>query len=179
MGEINHPKSVLLMTAVFSRHDDAFDWVRAKCEAAWGKIALESERFEFVETDYYADSMGANLQKQFWAFEQLVDPGEVARVKLQTNAWERELAAELRFEDERPVNLDPGYLSLAKLVLASTKDHAHRIYVSDGIFAEVTLAYRDKQWQSRPWTFPDYKRHDYHGFFDECRGYLRQRRTDA
>jgi hypothetical protein len=64
----------------------------------------------------------------------------------------------------------------AKLVLASTKDHAHRIYLSQGIYAEVTLFYRDREWQAREWTFPDYRRADYHAFFDACRNYLLRKR---
>ena len=176
MGETNLPAPVLLITAVFSRHDSAFDWARAKCETAWGKIALASDRFDFVETDYYRDSMGDNLKKQFWAFDELVDPGTLPEIKLQTNRWEQELADQRTLADERPLNLDPGYLSLAKLVLASTKDHAHRIYLARGIYAEVTITFRHRQWHSHPWTFPDYQRDDYHRFFDECRDYLRGRR---
>jgi hypothetical protein len=80
----------------------------------------------------------------------------------------------------RPLNLDPGYLELAKLVLASTKDHAHRIYLGQGIHAEVTLQYRQKAgWQPQPWTFPDYRRADYHEFFDRCREYLHRRLREA
>jgi hypothetical protein len=75
--------------------------------------------------------------------------------------------------EPRPLNLDPGYLTPAKLVLASTKDHAHRIYLSRGIYAEVTLFYKDRHWQPREWTFPDYRRADYQEFFSQCRAYLR------
>ena len=75
------------------------------------------------------------------------------------------------------MNIDPGYLTQAKLVLASTKDHAHRIYLDRGIFAEVTLFYKDRHWQHRDWTFPDYRRADYHAFFDECRQFFHTRRS--
>ena len=63
------------------------------------------------------------------------------------------------------MNLDPGYITPAKLVLASTKDHAHRLYLADGIYAEVTLAFRGKQWQPLEWTYPDYRRADFQEFF--------------
>ena len=63
----------------------------------------------------------------------------------------------------------------AKLVLASTKDHAHRLYLAQGIYAEVTLYYKDRQWQHRDWTFPDYRREDYQQFFSACRELLRRR----
>jgi hypothetical protein len=77
--------------------------------------------------------------------------------------------------DERPLNLDPGYITLAKLVLASTKDHAHRIYLSQGIYAEITLNYRAGSWQPLPWTYPDYRRSDFQEFFTNCREYLKGR----
>ena len=72
----------------------------------------------------------------------------------------------------RPLNLDPGYITPAKLVLASTKDHAHRIYLRDGIYAEVTLSFRGRKWQPLEWTYPDYRRDDYQRFFTECREWL-------
>ena len=72
-----------------------------------------------------------------------------------------------------PLNLDPGYVTLAKLVLASTKDHAHRIYLADCIYAEVTLSYRGGAWQPFEWTYPDYRRADFHVFFTRCRELLR------
>ena len=77
-----------------------------------------------------------------------------------------------RHAEPRPLNLDPGYITPAKLVLASTKDHAHRIYLRDGIFAEVTLVYRQRKWQPLEWTYPDYRRDDYQRFFTQCREWL-------
>jgi hypothetical protein len=117
--------------------------------------------------------MGPSLEKCFFAFERLVDPGELADRKWQANAWEAEYAESAGHEEPRPLNVDPGYLTPAKLVLASTKDHAHRIYLSRGIYAEVTLFYKDRRWQHRAWTFADYRRADYQRFFTECREYLR------
>jgi hypothetical protein len=92
---------------------------------------------------------------------------------LATNSWEAEYAGLQLHAEPRPLNLDPGYLTLAKLVLASTKDHAHRIYLADGIFAEVTLAFRRGAWQPHDWTYPDYCRADFHAFFMQCREQLK------
>jgi hypothetical protein len=120
--------------------------------------------------------MGSPLRKRFYAFEQLIDPARIAEIKRLTNSWERQYAQQFPTAEPRPLNLDPGYLELAKLVLASTKDHAHRIYLGGGIYAEVTLQYRLKAgWQPLPWTFPDYRRADYHEFFERCREHLRHR----
>ena len=178
MGEITEPAGVLLVLAAFSRHAAALDWAREKAIVAWGPVALASPRFSFAETDYYEASMGSGIEKCFWAFERFVDPAGLAAIKLATNAWEAEYAEGAGHVEPRPLNLDPGYLTPAKLVLASTKDHAHRVYLSRGIFAEVTLFYKDRHWQERDWTFSDYRRADYRQFFSECRDYLRRRERE-
>jgi hypothetical protein len=82
--------------------------------------------------------------------------------------------------ESRPLNLDPGYLTEAKLVLASTKDRDHRVYLDRGIYAEVTLHYqRGRGWQPRPWTYPDYRSEPYLQFFTRCRQYLRKHKHAA
>lgn len=172
MGDIHSPSRVLLLIGASSRYDEALNWTRERCEQVHGALALVSNAFAFSETDYYASTMGADLKKQFLAAEQLIDPGSLVAIKLETNAWEAEYASLARHPEARPLNLDPGYITPAKLVLASTKDHAHRIYLRDGIYAEVTLAYRSKRWQALEWTYPDYRRDDYQAFFTKCRGLL-------
>jgi hypothetical protein len=175
MGEISQPEPVLLILAAFSRHGEALEWGREKAAAAWGPVALASERFVFDATDYYAPTMGAPIEKCFFAFQRLIDSAGLVELKWQTNAWEAEYAEQGGHAEPRPLNLDPGYLTPAKLVLASTKDHAHRMYLSRGIFAEVTLYYKDRRWHERDWTFADYRRADYQQFFSECRQYLRSK----
>jgi len=173
MGDILPHRPVLLIVAAFSRYAAALDWARAKTEGEWGPVALESDRFEHNETRYYEASMGPGLLKTFFAFERLVDPARLVDFKWQANAWEEEYKAASEHAEERPLNLDPGYLTEAKVVLASTKDRDHRLYLDRGIYAENTLYYARGAWQSRPWTYPDYLRADYHEFFVKCRDYLR------
>lgn len=175
MGEISTHRPALLVFAAFSRHQNDLEWAMRRALADWGPIALRSGAFAFTETGYYAPTMGDGLLKQFTALEQLIDPGKLATIKRQTNAWEAERAASHLHAEPRPLNLDPGYITPAKLVLASTKDFAHRVYLGQGVYAEVTLQYKHGAWQPLPWTFPDYRRADYHEFFSECRDYLRQR----
>ncbi len=172
MGEIHVPTPVLLIVAATSRHDAALAWSRERCAESYGPVKFASVAFDFSETDYYTPTMGAGLKKQFFAFGTLIDPAELARIKRQTNNWEAAYVALGRHPEPRPLNLDPGYLTPAKLVLASTKDHAHRLYLRDGIFAEVTLAYRQRKWKPLDWTYPDYRRDDYQKFFTECREWL-------
>jgi hypothetical protein len=166
----------MLLAAVITRHAAAFEWARARAVERWGPIVAESPTFRFDETSYYNATMGTGLGKTFLVFEPGFDPGELAATKHLTNAWEAEYAALGRHAEPRPLNLDPGYLTTAKLVLASTKDHAHRIYLRDGMFAEITLFYRHGAWQHHEFTFPDYRRGDYQAFFSECRKRLAGKR---
>jgi hypothetical protein len=172
MGEIQPTAPVLLVIAAISRCAEALDWACQRCARIHGPIVIASDAFDFTETDYYSATMGTELKKQFLAFERLIDPAALPEIKRVTNQWELEYAATGRHPEPRPLNLDPGYITPAKLVLASTKDHAHRIYLHDGIYAEVTLAYRRRRWQPLEWTYPDYRRGDYHEFFTRCRAYL-------
>ena len=169
MGDIHDPTPVTLLIAVVSRYAPALEWARESASRLYGPISLTSAPFEFTETDYYAATMGTDLKKQFLTFERPIDPGELAHIKRQTNTLEREYAALGKHPESRPLNLDPGYITAAKLVLASTKDHAHRIYLRDGIYAEVTLNYRHRRWQPMDWTYPDYRREDFQQFFTQCR----------
>jgi hypothetical protein len=177
MGQPTPPSPALFILAAFSRHEEALRWGREKAAAAWGPVALESPAFEFSETDYYQTAMGIGLKKQFFAFERLADPATLVDFKLQSNAWEAEYVALDRHEEQRPLNLDPGYITLAKLVLASTKDHAHRLYLGRGIYGEITLHYRTGGWQASEWTYPDYRRDDFQRFFLDCRQELKRKRN--
>ncbi|MEQ8209570.1 MAG: DUF4416 family protein [Lacipirellulaceae bacterium] len=175
MGSINSPKPVLLLIAASSRYESALTWGLQQAEQQFGKTALVSPAFEFTETDYYLEEMGTDLKKQFWVFEQIIDPVSLAHMKLATNDLETEYRYKKLHPERRPLNLDPGYLTLAKLILASTKDHAHRVYLQRGIYAEVTLQFRGKAWQALPWTYPDYQREDFQAFFTECREVLKKK----
>jgi hypothetical protein len=174
MGSPSEPSPVLLILAAFSRHPQALAWARQTTESAWGPAALISPAFEFTQTDYYQASMGPDLKKQFFAFQRLIDPAQLIELKLQSNRWETEYAPLGHHTEQRPLNLDPGYITLAKLVLASTKDHSHRIYLGQGIYAEITLSFRSGRWQPSEWTYPDYRRPDFQQFFLECRDHLKQ-----
>lgn len=175
MGEAHPPSPALFLVAAFSRYEESLAWARARAVEAWGPIALESTAFDFGQTNYYQATMGDGLRKVFWTFERLIDPGAVVDLKLQTNSWEQEYAALGNHSEPRPLNLDPGYVTLGKLLLASTKDFAHRVYLSRGVFAEVTLFYRRGAWEHHEWTFADYRRPDYQEFFSRARDYLHRR----
>jgi hypothetical protein len=175
MASARTPDPVLLVVAAFSRHAEALALGRGELERLFGPVGLDAPPFAFDETDYYEPAMGPGLQKQFLAFRELVAPDELAAIKLRTNALEDQLARSARFPEARPLNLDPGVLTLGKLVLATTKDQAHRIYLRDGIFAEVTLRYQAGAFTPWPWTYADYRRPEVHAFLLSARAYYHER----
>lgn len=178
MAEPRAPVPALLVVAVFSRHPEAFALVRARLETDFGPVGLASEPFVFNQTSYYEPSMGRDLRKGFFAFERLVAPERLAEIKLRTNALERELAETSAYPEPRPINLDPGLLVLGKFVLATTKDQSHRVYLRDGIFAEVTLRYHAGAFEPWPWTYADYRLPCVHDFLQQAREFYRQRLHD-
>lgn len=119
--------------------------------------------------------MGAGLRKQLLAFRDLLAPDRLPEVKLRTNILEQELAGAGTYPDVRPVNLDPGLLTLGKFMLATTKDQAHRVYLRDGIYAEVTLRYHQGTFEPWPWTYADYRQACVHEFLQQARAYYRER----
>ena len=178
MGEITEPLAVLPLLAVTSRYPAALDWSRSRFESYFGPLQLTSPGFVFDQTEYYGATMGTDLYKWFLAPAGLGDPGDLCHWKHTTNAWEDDFNAAHEGAESRPLNLDPGSLAQDKLVLASTKNHAHRIYLAHGIYAEVTLHYQGGRWQSHDWTYPDFQRDDYHAFFTQCRDFFRRRATE-
>lgn len=178
MGETRKHRPVLLVMAAFGKEDAAIDEGRRRAAAAWGGIVCEAGPFPFDQTTYYERSMGAGLKKRLWAFRRLIDPTDLPAIKHQTNEWEEEIRRSAEWSAARPVNLDPGYVTEAKLVLATTKDRDHRLYLGDGIFGEVTLHFHGGEWRAREWTYADYRQPSYFAFLDECRALLRSRYRD-
>ena len=175
MGEITTHRPVLLICAMVSRYPDALAWGIEQLEEIYGPAALVSPVYDFTETSYYNESMGDDLKKQFVAFETLIQPDVIVDAKIKTNALEAAYKSSGQFAEERPLNLDPGYISEAKLVLATTKDRDHRLYMARGIYAEVTLYYRKKEWCGSRWTYPDYQRQDFQEYFSKCRQWLKEK----
>ena len=118
---------------------------------------------DFSFTDYYDSEMGSRPQRYLLLFRNLVDPSDLADIKIRTNELEKLFATE---EGNRHINLDPGVLSLSSFILATCKDRSHRIPLHDGIYGETTLIYKDHDFQSLPWTYADYRS-------DEIRSLLR------
>jgi hypothetical protein len=174
MAEPHLPDPVLLVAAVFSRHSEALAWGRQCLEKLYGPIALSSQVYEFNQTAYYEPTMGPSLRKQFLVFDDLLAADRLPEVKLRTNALEEELAHAKQYAEARPLNIDPGVLTLGKFLLATTKDQAHRIYLRDGIYAEVTLRFQDGAFEPWRWTYADYRLSLVRTFLKEARDFYRQ-----
>lgn len=123
-------------------------------EEAFGRIDSRSELISFDFTDYYEPEMGGELLKRWVSFEGRIAQPEIVRMKLKAIGMERNLAGS---DGRRTVNLDPGYVSASKLVLVSTKNFSHRVYLWGGIFAEVTLVFEHGSFAPLRWTYPDYR----------------------
>lgn len=172
MGELKPYHRAVRFLAVFSRHQSHLDWCWERVREVWGELISVSAPFAFAESEYYRPTMGAQLIKQFAVLDRSYDPAMLATDKLLTNRWEEEVKLALAADELRPLNIDPGYMTLTKLVLASTKNREHRVYLRDSVYAEVTLGFRDQRWQPMPWTYPDYQRNDFLDYFSEARRVL-------
>ncbi|MBN1136825.1 MAG: DUF4416 family protein [Anaerolineae bacterium] len=165
MGTAREPAPVKLIASLLTGDPTLLPRVRATLVCAFGPTDLESEILAFDHTDYYAAEFGSDLRRQFVTFERLIAPEDLAAVKRQTNELEQSFAQQGR----RLVNIDPGYVSLSKLVLATTKDHAHRLYLGQGVYGEVTLTYQQGRFHPWPWTYSDYASDRYCALFVEIR----------
>lgn len=175
MGEARRPSPVNLICAALAASPDWLGKAKDSLEKALGPVDLESNVWPFDFTDYYAAEMGSPLLRRIYSFRELVAPDNLIAVKHTTNRLKKALAKMLRPAPRRPVNLDPGYVCLGKLVLATTKDHAHRVYLGGGIYAECTLRWRDGTFEPWEWTYPDYCTEGYREFFGRVRALYRDK----
>ncbi len=180
MGRIKPPRPAKLICGLISVDRDLLARARGLLAKQVREIEGVSEVWPFDMTDYYKDEMGEGLLRQFVWFAGLLQMDRLADIKRLTNQIEQRMAEEVLDQvTGRPVNLDPGYLTLSKLVLATTKDYSHRIYLQAGIYAESTLHYEAGGWRAWPWTYPDYAGPTYHGFFTEVREALKQQLAEG
>ncbi|MBI4481737.1 MAG: DUF4416 family protein [Acidobacteria bacterium] len=171
------PETVKLFVAILTGQPELLPRTREELEVLFGPVDLASEVLAFDQTRYYETEMGSGLKRQFLGFQRLFPPGDLARAKTLTNWLEEDWARGT--SGGRPVNLDPGYVEPSKVVLASTKNFYHRVYLKDGIYAEVTLRFRKGSFQHFPWTYPDYRGEAYQRFLLLLRKrYLEQRRLE-
>jgi hypothetical protein len=172
MWEVKEPKPVKLIVGILACDERCLAAPRDGLASALGEIDLVSDTWPFDQTDYYTAEIGPRILRQFVSFARLIDPGDLADLKHRTNGLEQELARTLATPYPRPVNLDPGVIEPSKLILATTKNYSHRIYIGKGMYAEVTLVFDKGLWRPLPYTYPDYRRQEYFDFFSKVRDRL-------
>jgi hypothetical protein len=174
MGSPQPPSSVKLVAGLLAASDALLADAVAALNNCFGPLDAHTTPAPWTVSTYYRDEMGADLRRQFISFERLIAPGKLAGIKQMTNALEGAWTAHGR----RQVNLDPGYVGTTKLVLASTKDAAQRVYLSGGIYAEVALVFHDGTFHAGAHAYPDYAAAETRRFFTRVRSqYLAQLRT--
>lgn len=145
---------VKLIFALMYKDVSIYERVKNILSEKYGKIDFESEEYSFdIFTDYYKEEFGTGLKKRLISFEKLIDRECIVDIKLHSMKLEEDFSE----CGKRKINIDPGYITETSLILTSKKERPHRIYLSKGIFAEVTLMFRRNSCIYLPWTFPDYK----------------------
>ncbi len=146
------PNPAKLVVGLFMKDKDLFDNLAKELLEKIGPMDMVSSWFSFDYTDYYESEMGTSLFRRMFAFKTLIEQNTLADIKILTN----EIELKYSKEGKRKINIDPGYLTLERFVLATGKNFTHRIYLEKGIFADLTLIYQKGGFQKLPWTYPDY-----------------------
>jgi hypothetical protein len=168
MSEPKPFSPVKLVCGILASADPVFDLAGLRLGEMFGPEDARSPRCAFDLTDYYEKQMGTGLVRVFLSFERLIRPEDLSEVKLRTNELEREIQGHFR-EEKRVVNLDPGYLTSAALIMATAKDFSHRIPLGKGIYAHLELLFHKNGFQTLAWTYPDFREDNYRAFFLEAR----------
>ena len=169
-------EAVKLVVSILAADHEQMNLVLRQLASLYGPPDVVGPLLSFHYTDYYTPEMGQGLVRRFVSFERLIRPEQLPEIKITTNGLEEEQTE----ENCRRVNLDPGYISSAHLVLATGKGYTHRPYLRKGIYVDLTLVFRDKTFHTLPWTYPDYADPVQIAFFNRIRGrYISQLRQGA
>ena len=160
MSHPQPPKPAKLVIGLFTRKQERMAAVAADLMECFGPIDLISPLFPFDFTTYYEKEMGSSLFRKIFVFKSLIQQDDLADIKLKTNAIETKFS----MDGLRQVNIDPGFLLMERLVLATGKNFAHRIYIGKCIYADLTLIYQKNGYQPLPWTYPDYAQESIRNF---------------
>lgn len=165
MGKIVKPQKVKLFIGIIFNDTGLLNDLKSRLCSKFKDIDFESRTLNFNYTDHYEKEFGPGLKRKFLSFSRLILPDKISIIKNITNKLEIRYSK----DNKRRINLDPGYATAAKIVLATTKDYAHRIYLNNGIYAEITLTFKDGGFTPYPWAYPDYQSKDYLDIFNQIR----------
>lgn len=166
MLTLQAPLNVKLFFGILYSNNALYEELKQKIIIEFGEIDTESEEFDFSHTDYYIPEMGDGLKRRFISCLPLISAhNDFVNAKLRSVELENQFAK----DNKRQLNIDPGYINEARMVLSSTKDFSHRVYLGKSIFAEITLLFAKNKFVEVPWTFPDYKTEKYKKYFINLR----------
>ena len=154
MSTLCPPKPVRLMMSLIYPDRALLDSLLKELKKEFEKLELIGQEFSFDHTSYYKTEMGAELIRRFVTSPDLIARDRLPSIKLLTNELEKRFS---RADGRRRVNIDPGYLTLENLILATGKNYSHRVYLNEGIYADLTLIFQEGSYQPLPWTYPDYR----------------------
>ncbi|MDP3049220.1 MAG: DUF4416 family protein [Thermodesulfovibrionales bacterium] len=155
MGTPANPEPALLFTGILYSDESYLSKAKESLLSTFGAALLETPPVSWDYSEYYKEEIGSPIKRIFIFFRNLINPGEIVDIKLRTNSIEDSMSV----DGKRKINIDPGYLTLANVILATTKGYSHRIYLGKGIYGEVSLLYKEKNRTFIPhiFTYPDYQ----------------------
>ena len=165
-----------LIVGVIYHDTDIYDSAISILKSEFGEIDNTSEVFSFSKeySSYYDGELGGEGMRIILSFKETVDPSRQAEIKLFTNSIEEKFS----FDGKRRINLDPGFISHGRLLLATTKKTGFRIPLSDGIYSELTLFWARGAWHKLPWTYRDYQSERVQRFLTKTRKIYLSQRTE-
>jgi hypothetical protein len=152
MSRLTESEDVKLICSIFSPEEGLILECMHDLAELFGPADWVSHGLFFDRTRFYEREMGWPLHRRFVSYGRLIRPNRIVEAKISTSRLEEKYAR----QGKRRVNIDPGYISLERLVLATGKNYTHRIYLSKGVYADLTLVFQKGAYRSLPWTFPDY-----------------------
>ena len=177
MGAVHEFEKEKLIIGVIYHEKEILDRAIEILTAEFGEIDAISEEFSFSEefSTYYDEEIGGEGFRRIYSFKELVDPARQAEIKIRTN----EIEAEFSVDENRKINLDPGFINHGRLMLTTTKETGFRVPLRDGIYTELTLFWARGGWQKFPWSYRDYQSERVQKFITEVRkSYLAERRKN-
>ena len=179
MAEELQFSNVKLICGIIASTIKVFNRTEELLQQKYGQTDFSSAFLEFNLTDYYEKQMGKNLKRKFISFANLYSPEKLSEIKIHSNKLETKIKDEFKANNSI-VNIDPGYLTTAALIMATAKNFSHRIPLKNGIYAHLELLFGRKKVNALNWTYPDFRKDEYQEFFIEVRKiYLKQLRNST